>query len=80
MTKRAFRQDQRIQPIGTAGIDACRKIVADKQAAKVNEVLVDLFSASIIVQVFDAINDANRAKLATMPVAKVASVCLKLAA
>lgn len=78
MSKQDYREAQRIKPIGQAGIDACRKIVAEKQAAKVNEVMVDLFSASAIVQVYDAINEANRAKLVSFPVAKVADISFKL--
>jgi len=78
MSKQDYREAQRIKPIGQAGINACRKIVAEKQAAKVNEVLVDLFSASAIVQVFDAIGEANRVKLVAFPVAKVADVAFKI--
>ena len=78
MSKQDYRESQRVKPIGPAGIEICRKIVAEKQAAKVNEVMVDLFSASAIVQVFDAIGEANRVKLVAFPVAKVADVAFKI--
>lgn len=60
-------------------IDRLRKIVADKQASRVDGVLVDLFSASVVVQVHDAVNEANRAKLSAMPVRKMVSVCFQVA-
>jgi hypothetical protein len=49
--------------------------VRERQATKVNEVLIDIFTASTIVQVFDAVNDRNRQKLLSLPVARVAGVC-----
>lgn len=47
---------------------ALKKIVDEKQAAKINGVLVDLFSASAMVQVLDALNAQNRKKLLSMDV------------
>jgi hypothetical protein len=47
-------------------VDALRQIVADKNAAKVNGTLVDLFTASAIMQVYDAVNDANKVKMDSM--------------
>ena len=47
-------------------VGALRQIVADKGAAKVHGVLVDLFTASAIMQVYDAVNDANKEKMDTM--------------
>ena len=78
MSKQAYREAQRVAPIGLRGIIACRAIVREHQAAKINEVLVDGFSASAIMQVYDAVNDANKAKLLTLPVARVADIAFKL--
>jgi hypothetical protein len=47
-------------------VGALRQIVADKNAAKVHGILVDLFTASAIMQVYDAVNDANKEKMDTM--------------
>ena len=47
-------------------VEALRQIVADKNAAKVNGTLVDLFTASAIMQVYDAVNDANKEKMDSM--------------
>ena len=61
-------------------IKACREIVASCSYQKVDGVMVDLFSASTIVQVFDALNSANQAKMASLPVEKMAALAFKLVA
>ena len=78
MTKQAFREAQRVAPMGAAGLERMRQITREHQAAKINEVLIDGYSASAVVQVYDKLNDANREKLLAMPVAKVCSVVFKL--
>ena len=78
MTKQAYRETRRLQPLGIAGIEAIRRINKEHQAAKVNEVLIDGYSASIVIQVYDALNDANKEKLLSFPVAKVVTVVFNL--
>lgn len=78
MTKQAHIRKTRVQPLGLEGIEKLRKIVEEKKAAKVNEVFVDLFSASGIVQVYDAINEQNREKLLKLPLAHVADICFRV--
>jgi hypothetical protein len=41
-------------------------------------VKVDAFSASAIIQVYDAINDTNKAKFAAMSIHQMATVAYKL--
>lgn len=77
MTKRQHIEAQRIKPLGAEGLAKVREI-ARTGYAKVNEVLVDSYSASAIVAVHDKLNPENQAKLLAMPVAKVASVAFKL--
>ena len=78
MTKQAYRESERIKPIGTDGINQCREILTTKGYAKVNEVMVDTFSASAITQVYDALNEQNKVKFVLLPVQKAASVAFKL--
>lgn len=78
MTRQAYRESRRMQPMGIAGLEAIRKITREHQAAKVNEVLIDGYSASAVVQVYDALNDANKEKLLSLPVAKAVTVVFKL--
>lgn len=61
-------------------IAACREIVANGQYAKINGQMVDLFTASAIVKVFDAVNDSNKAKLRTLTVERLARVSMQMVA
>jgi hypothetical protein len=72
---RAAPHTSRKEPV----IDRLRRICEEKQAARVDGVLVDMTSASVTVQVHDALNEANRAKLAAMPVRKMVMVALSVA-
>ena len=78
MSKSEYRAEKRLTPIGKDGIERCRKIVAEHQCAKINEVMIDGYSASAIVQVYDGINEANRTKLESLPVHRVASICFQM--
>ena len=49
-----------------AAIDDLRKIVKTKSIGKVSGVKVDLFSASAMVKVYDALNSKNQAKVEKM--------------
>lgn len=62
---------------GCAVIAACREIKETATFAKINGVAVDLFSASAIVAVHDACNEANRAKFLALPVQRMAAVAFK---
>jgi hypothetical protein len=61
-----------------SAIAACRKIVAECSYAQVDGVTVDLFSANTIVQVYDALNPGNRAKMGALPIEKMARLAFKL--
>jgi hypothetical protein len=59
-------------------IAALRAIVARGQYAKVDGVMVDLFSASAVVGIYDALSEANRAKYAALPAWKMAAIAFRL--
>jgi hypothetical protein len=63
---------------GAEIIEACRAILAKSQYAKINGHMVDLFSASAIVKVHDAINESNRTKFLTLPVERMARIAFSL--
>ena len=49
------------EAIEPSGIMAkINKIVQDKQAAKIDGVLMDMFSASIMMRIFNAVNDKSK--------------------
>lgn len=57
---------------------AIRKIVDTKSMGKVDGQRVDLFSASHIVAVLDALSGPNKAKYIQMPVAQMADIAFKI--
>jgi len=59
-------------------MDKVRKIVQDKSAAKIDGVMVDLFTASAIVQIYDKVNDANKAKMDNAKIATLANIAWKV--
>lgn len=61
-------------------LDKVRKVAEEHQCNRVNGVLLDAFTAHVIVKVYDALNEKNKARLAAMPVRRMAEVALSLAA
>ena len=59
-------------------IAAFRDIVTNKQYAKIDGTMIDLFTASLVVQVYDALNDENKQKLMTFPAARVSAICYQI--
>ena len=63
-------EDEDENPVGKsyneAAIDDLRKIVKTKSMGKVSGTQVDLFSASAMVKVYDALNDKNKKKVEKM--------------
>ena len=56
-----------------------RKIVADRQAARVGGCYVDMATAAVIVAVHDALSEKNQADFAARPVRQMASIAWRLA-
>lgn len=63
---------------GPGIINCCREIKSSQSFAKINGIMVDLFSANAIIAVHDGINDTQRAKFIALPLAKMASVAFKV--
>jgi shikimate kinase len=59
-------------------IDDMRDIVDNKQAKKIKGTLVDMFTASIITQIYDKVNDANKAKMEKLPLEKLVDLAYKM--
>ena len=55
-----------------------REIATTKGASKVDGFMVDTFSASAIIQIYDKVNDANKAKMDKLKVDKLAEIAFKL--
>ena len=63
---------------GEERIAAVKRIVERKQYAKIDGTMVDLFSASAIVAVYDKLGPENQEKYRNCHVAKMASIAFKL--
>ena len=59
---------------------ALRQIVAERQYAKIDGYMVDGLSANVIVKVYDALNDANKAKFSKLPIPTMARIAFELVA
>lgn len=75
MNRKERKEAERLKPLGAEGLARVRQVLAEHQYAKVNEVMVDIFTANAIVRVYDSCNEQNQQKLISLPVAKVAKVC-----
>ena len=63
---------------GEAMYDALKKIVDEGQYAKINGQMVDLFSASAMVQVADALNATNRERFLGLSVAQAHAMTFRV--
>ena len=59
-------------------ISDVKDVVAKKQAKKIQGVMVDLFTASAISQIYDKVNDGNKAKMDKMKITQLANAAMKL--
>lgn len=75
----AARPDDYNHPPGDVTlIDTLRRIVAERQHAKIDGVLVDLWSASVTVTIWDRLKDKHRQRLLTLPPHELILRCVKI--
>jgi len=63
------------------GIDrynVIKKIVDDKQYAKVDNIMIDLTTANTIISIYNRLNDKNKLKLMSLPLNKIVNIVWKL--
>jgi hypothetical protein len=63
---------------GDERIAAIRRIVEDCQYAKIDGVMIDLYSASAILVIYDKLSPENQTKYRAMPAPKMAAVAFTL--
>lgn len=66
-------------PRNTPRIDRLRWIKHHHQAAKTEGLMVDAFTAGMLVQIYDALNEENQAKFLGLPLRRMVDVGWKLA-
>tara|TARA_B100001093_G_scaffold260992_1_gene249424 strand:+ start:18385 stop:19518 length:1134 start_codon:yes stop_codon:yes gene_type:complete len=59
-------------------IPQVKDIVSKKQAKKIQGVMVDMFTASAISQIYDKVNDTNKTKMDKMKIGQLANLAMKL--
>lgn len=59
-------------------IQVMDQIVKNHQAEKIDGVLVDMFTASAVMQVYDAVNDNNKTKMNGMGPVQLANIAYKI--
>lgn len=74
MSTRTNRQGNRWM----SRIERLRRIVRERQMAKVDGVRVDTFTAHAIVNIYDQLNEENQRTFGSMDVRKMAAVTWKL--
>ena len=65
-------------PLNEGTIDKVKEIASKKQAMKIDGVMVDSFTASAISQIYDKVNDANKKKMDSLPIIKLANLAFKM--
>ena len=65
---------------GKERISALRRIVSRGQYAKIDGVMVDTYSASSILAIYNALSPASKAKMESFSIGKMADVSFKLLA
>ncbi|GAA3943227.1 hypothetical protein [Actinoplanes auranticolor] len=77
--EQAARPDDAHHPIGDATlIDTLRRIVAERQYAKIDGVLVDVWSASVTVVIWDNLRDDKRQHLLRLPSHELILRCIRV--
>ncbi len=64
--------------MATTFIEICRKITKECQHDYFHGVMVDLYTASAVIKVYEALNDVNKAKFASCDYKKIVSITWKL--
>ncbi|MFC7279602.1 hypothetical protein ACFQS1_37040 [Paractinoplanes rhizophilus] len=75
----AARPDDANHPIGDPTlIDTLRRIVAERQYAKIDGVLVDVWSASVTVLIWDQLRENKRQRLLALPSHELILRCIRI--
>ena len=66
-------------PLPMNAIDKIQSIMDNGSAMKIDGVMVDTFTASVIMDIYNKVNEKNQDKMRSMPVEKLASSAYMLA-
>ena len=77
MTKQTYRKFQRVKPLGMEGIEQLREVLKNGYK-KINEIMVDTYTASAILKIYDQVGERAQTTLVNLPLARVADISFKL--
>lgn len=60
-------------------IEDVRRVIETGQHRRIDGVTVDLFTAGIVIAVYDKLDELNQAKLRRMSMEQAGRICLKVA-
>ena len=82
VAKAVAKEEVELDEVGGAAfggtIDKIQKVVDDKTAMKIDGVMVDTFTASLIMNIFKKVNKQNQDKMRKMKVTQLANAAYKL--
>jgi hypothetical protein len=64
--------------MGAHFIGVCRQTIKEKQYRKFEGILIDLYSASAVITVYDNLNETNKKKLEALEPKQIIAICFKL--
>jgi len=73
-----FKKEGKLAEAKETPVEVARRIVQNKQHEKYKGMMLDTFTASAIVQVYDAVNDANKKKLDSLKLPKLVKLVWKV--
>jgi len=76
----AYVESTQIQEVNESTMDKVNAIVSDKQAAKIGGKMIDMQTASVIVQVYSKVNDATKKKMENEKIEKLVSIAQRVMA
>ena len=76
----AYVESTQIQEVNESTMDKVNAIVSDKQAAKIGGKMIDMQTASAIVQVYSKVNDATKKKMENEKIEKLVSIAQRVMA
>jgi hypothetical protein len=78
-----YKEEVELDEVGGSAfggtIDKIQKVVDDKQATKIDGVMVDTFTASLIMKIWNGVSKQNQDKMRKMKVTQLAKAAYKLA-
>lgn len=71
-------EKQRTAPLGDSGLSDIQKVVDTNKAAKINGLNIDTATANVFVDMYNSLNDTNKAKMLKMNILTAMDTAWKL--